>query len=272
MMRITQSQASAQRFGTSQIIESVNSKDLRGQAVTLSARVRCSASTTLRYAILEWTGIADSVTSNFVKSWTSTTFTADNFFTLTSTTVTGTGSTALTANTLATVSLTATVGSSCNNLVVIFWTDSTQAQNVTLDIGKVQLEIGSSATAFERRPYAIEFANCAPYYYAFSAAGATGGGSYAAMGIVVNSTDIYYVLPIPFVMRIVPAVSASAASDWNNGTVGGSSNGTSIALAVPMLNTVQVQLTSGAHSGISGAVGILRPVNTNARIRFDAEI
>ena len=164
MMRITQSQASAQRFAVEQIIEAVNCKSLRGQTVTLSARVRMSASTTLRYAILEWTGTADTVTSDFVLDWTSGTFTAGNFFTSTSTTVTATGSTALTANTLATVSLSTTIGNAANNIVVIFWTDSTQAQNVTFDVGKAQFEQGSTATAFERRPYHLEFDMCRYYY------------------------------------------------------------------------------------------------------------
>lgn len=166
MMRITQSQASAQRFGVEQIIEAANCKDLRGQSVTLSARVRCSNSTTLRYAIIEWTGTANTVTSDFINDWTSGTYTAGNFFTSTSTTVTATGSTALTANTLATVSLSATLGSSTNNLVVLFWTDSTQAQNSTLDIGNAQLELGPKVTAFEREDITVTMARCLRYYWA----------------------------------------------------------------------------------------------------------
>lgn len=164
MMRITQSQASAQRFGVEQIVEAANAYPLRGQAVTLSARVRMSASTTLRYAILEWTGTADTVTSDVVNDWTSGMFTAGNFFLGSSLTVTATGSTALTANTLTSISLTATLGSSVNNLIVLFWTDSTQAQNVTLDIGNAQIERGGAATAFERRPIGQEVALCQRYF------------------------------------------------------------------------------------------------------------
>lgn len=164
MMRITQSQASAQRFGVEQIIEAANSYPLRGQAVTLSARVRMSASTTLRYAVLEWTGTADTVTSDVVLSWTSGTFTAGNFFLASNLTVTATGSVALTANTLTSISLNATIGSSANNVIVLFWTDSTQAQNVTLDIGNVQLEVGRAATPFELRPIQTELFMCQRYY------------------------------------------------------------------------------------------------------------
>jgi hypothetical protein len=112
-----------------------------------------SASTTLRYAILEWTGTADTITKDIVLDWTSGTFTAGNFFTTTSTTITATGSTALTSNTLATITLAGTVGSSMNNLAVFFWTDSTQAQNVTLDIAVIPSFQVDRATEMGRCQY-----------------------------------------------------------------------------------------------------------------------
>ena len=166
MMRVTQANAAAQRFGIAQVIEGKDCRYLRGQAVTLSARVRCSNSTTLRYAILEWTSTEDSVTKDCVNDWTSATYTAGNFFLAANYTITGTGSIALTANTLTNITaLTVTLGSSLNNVVVFFWTDSTQAQNSTLDFGKIQLEAGSSATVFERLPLDTEVARCERFYW-----------------------------------------------------------------------------------------------------------
>jgi hypothetical protein len=84
MMRLSQTNSTAQRFGIAQVIESLNCIDLRGQGVVLSARVRMSASTTLRYAVLGWAGTADSATEDFVNDWTSGT---GNFFTSTNTNV-----------------------------------------------------------------------------------------------------------------------------------------------------------------------------------------
>lgn len=165
MMRMTQANASAQRMGWLQWIESRDCIDLRGKTVTLSARVRMSASTTLRYAIVEWTGTADTITKDVVLDWTNGTFTAGNFFTSTSTTIAGTGSIALTANTLASIALTATISGSANNLAVFFWTDSTQAQNVTLDLTRAQLEVGAFATAFAPRSYGDELRACQRFYY-----------------------------------------------------------------------------------------------------------
>lgn len=163
MARLTQSQASAQRMGYAQIVEMVNCRHTRGQAVALSARVRCSAATTLRYAVLEWTGTGDSVTSDVVNDWTNGTFAAGNFFLGSNLTVTATGSTALAANTLTDISLTGTCGSSLNNLIVFLWTDSTQAQNVTLDISKVKLEIGTAATSYVPDNYTELLDKCHRY-------------------------------------------------------------------------------------------------------------
>jgi hypothetical protein len=166
MMRSLQAQASAQRFGRIQWIENKKCIDLRGQAVVLSARVRMSASTTLRYAIVEWTGTADSITKDVVNDWTSGTFTTGNFFTSTTTTLVAAGSIALTANTLTDITaLTGTISGSMNNLAVIFWTDSTQAQNVTLDIGKVKLETGSLATPFARPDWQLMLEECEAYFW-----------------------------------------------------------------------------------------------------------
>src|SRR5581483_6064460 len=89
--RLTQTQASAQRMGRAQIIEAINCRHARGQSVTLSGRIRCSSSQAIRYAILEWTGTADSVTSDVVSNWASGSYTAGGFFLGSNLTVAGVG-------------------------------------------------------------------------------------------------------------------------------------------------------------------------------------
>jgi hypothetical protein len=139
-MRQTHANASAQRFGLIQPLESANCIDMRGQTVSLSARVRMSASTTPRYAIVEWQTLADSPTKDVVNDGRRARSRRAIFLSLPGTAIVAAGSTALTANALATISVSGAVSGSMNNPHVFFWTDSTQAQNVTLDIGKVQLE------------------------------------------------------------------------------------------------------------------------------------
>jgi uncharacterized cupin superfamily protein len=268
MMRLLQANASAQRFGIAQAIESPNCIDLRGQAVVLSARVRMSASTTLRYAIIEWTGVADSVTKDFVLDWTNGTFTAGNFFTTTSTTITSTGSAALTANTLASISLTGTIGSSANNIAVIFWTDSTQAQNVTLDIGKAQLEVGSTATTLAVRSSQDELVHCQRYYNRRTPANSTNVINIMAAFSTTQAWGTAYFFPVQ--MRVVPTVTISSITHLNlngNACSSGSFEDPS-------------QISAGTFAGLSvgaavltsGGTAILRFNTTSGYIEASAEL
>jgi hypothetical protein len=208
--RGTQSQVAAQRFGRAQIIESANCRHMRGQAIALSARVQLSTTATLRYAVLEWTGTADSVTSDVVNDWTSSTYTAGNFFVSTTTNVLAVGSIALTAATPATITvLPATVGASMNNLIVFFWTEATAAQNVTLDIAKASLKLGSVATPYYPRPIADEALKCARLYQqsysdAVAPGTVTSAGQFAITDPVSQGT---WWVPCRATMRIAPSVA-----------------------------------------------------------------
>lgn len=164
MMGYQQSNATAQRFGKIQPIESANCIDLRGQAVTLSARLVCSVSTTLRYAIIEWTGTADAITKDVVNDWTNGTFTPGNFFNASNLTIAAIGSAAVTANVGKSIEVTGNISGSMNNLLVFFWTDSAQAQGVNVYFGKVQLEQGSSATPLAFRSVQQERDLCYRYF------------------------------------------------------------------------------------------------------------
>lgn len=169
MARLTQSQASAQRMGYAQIIEGINCKHLRGKQVTFRlGRTRLSSSANVRFAVLEWTGTEDSVTSDVVNDWTSSNYTAGNFFLGSNLTVSGVVQQALTAATLADgEEVTVTLGSSFNNLIVFAWTEATAAQNVTFDLGLAQLEIGAVASPFEHRGLSTELSFCNRYYERF---------------------------------------------------------------------------------------------------------
>lgn len=232
MMRLSQANASAQRFGRLQWIENSLCAELRGQTVALSARVRMSASTTLRYAIIENTGTADTVTRDVVNSWTNATFTAGQFFISSNTTIVGTGSIALTANTLTDITvLTGAVSSSMDNLAVFFWTDSTQAQNVTLDIAKVQLVRGSLMPPYSADPNAANI--CFRYYWRDSnplwiyidAISAGVSGNYAIATYA-----------FPSLMRAAPTITLPTLTSSNVGTPA-SSNVTPYGFSLAGLST-----------------------------------
>lgn len=165
MMRLSQSQATAQRMGNAQIIESRNCKRYRGKTRTLAGKLRCSSSQPIRFAILEWTGTADAVVSDVVNSWTNGTFTAGQFFNSTTLTVRAVGVVTPAANTVTDWSLVATLGSSFNNLILVYWTEGTAAQNVTLDMAWEFLpgDVSGEARLQSQRDYGTELRLCRRY-------------------------------------------------------------------------------------------------------------
>jgi hypothetical protein len=158
--RIVQSNATAQRMGLLQIVEGSNSFALRGQTVTLQASITNTSGNT-RFAILEWTGVSDTVTSDVVRDWTSTTYTANNFFLSSGITVAAVGS--VTSGTNIPAVLTGTISGSCNNLIVFFWTESPAAQNIAMVAYNVDCHIGSSRI-FSPRSFGEELMLCQRYY------------------------------------------------------------------------------------------------------------
>ena len=163
--RLKQVQASAQRMGMLQIIESSDAKSLVGQSVIFQASVKCSAEQPIYMAILGWTGTADVVTSDVVKDWTSGTYTADNFFLSNANHLTVLAVTTITPSAAfwADLSLAATVDDS-NNLICFIWTGGTAAQNVTLDITECGLYAGSTFRPWNSRQAAQELSLCKRYF------------------------------------------------------------------------------------------------------------
>jgi hypothetical protein len=252
-VRLTQSQAIAQRFGYAQIIEAKNCKDLRGQSGTLVPRIRVSNSQAIRYAILGWTGTADTVTSDVVLDWTSASYTAGGFFLAANLSVLAVGSMTPAANTLTSLTeLTASLGSAFNNIIIMVWTEGTAAQNFTLDFVYNQFEQGESATPFEFRDIDRETFLCERYFEkTFSAsvapasnAGLEGAISTTSGAALSNTTTTNYVFKtekrsIPTIVTYNPS---AAGSDWR-----GLNDATNIAASAENIGTKQASIAiSGA--------------------------
>lgn len=217
LFRMTQSQASAQRMGAATILEARDSKLHRGSTVTLSGKVRSSAAATIRWAILEWTGTADTVTSDVVNSWTNGTFTAGNFFLGSNLTVAGAGSLALSSNTLTDFTLSAAISSSCNNLILMIWTDATAAQTATLD-WRWKLEAGASATAWIMRNPQQEMDLCWRYFQdIIRGNGGNTLGNFLSQRVVTTICDAPIKFPVP--MRTTPVMLTSGPT-WASSSPG----------------------------------------------------
>jgi hypothetical protein len=213
-IQLTQSQASAQRMGCAQVIEASDSIPYRGRTVRLQIKVKASTNTNIRFAIVEWTGTADSVTKDVVNDWTSGTYTAGNFFTTTSTTVTAVSASSGATTSYQLFNVTGTVGSSCNNLIVFVWTEGTAAQNVTLTVTEVSLTDSTFTQPWLPRTVAAELAICQRFFVSYSA---------QPIGATLNASALYNLgaLQWPQEMRAAPTLASGTftAGTGSNGTV-----------------------------------------------------
>jgi hypothetical protein len=120
----------------------------------------------------------------------------------------------------------------------------------TFYITGVQLEIGTSATPFERRLYNQELANCQRYYYRqYSSA----TGSRFGMGQVLSSTNSLVNSPFPVTMRIAPTALEQTGTAANYLIT--NSAGTGVACsAVPTFNIANVSEANTLFTVASGLV------------------
>jgi hypothetical protein len=144
-------------YYTGQIIESNNLKDLQGQTVTLSFWARCganfSSASSLAVVSISTGTVADQGLANYIAgTWTGT---VNQQTTVTLTT------------SWQKFTYTATLGSTIQELLVFIGsntTSGTAGANDYIDVTGWQLEKGSTATAFDYRPYGTELQLCQRYY------------------------------------------------------------------------------------------------------------
>jgi len=181
---------SATYAGIVQRIESNNCSDLSGQSVTVSFWAKQSVGSSGIAMALHHANSADAFGS--VTSIGSTTFTLTSSWAKYSYTFTNLPS------------------GSLNGLQLTIYVNAASATDTILYTG-VQLEVGSVATEFERRPYGTELALCQRYY--FSTYYAINGYG-AALGFGVGSTAYF-----PSTMRATPTVSFANTSYYNGAGV-----------------------------------------------------
>lgn len=201
------------KFGIAQIIENVNCIGAIGNSVTLSFQAKVSSITKLdnvKCAIVAWSGTADTVTSDIISAWgvegTNPTLIANATYENTPANLNVTTS-------FATYSVTATVDTaSTSNILVFIWSDVTDTTlGDFLYITNAQLEIGTTATPFERRLYNQELANCQRYYWQLPAANTYGAGMpmISTGQAWSGSSSANYTATFPVTMRTTPTLFQS---------------------------------------------------------------
>ena len=142
----------------------------------------------------------------------------------------------------------------------------------TFYITGVQLEVGSTATSFDYRPYGTELALCQRYYYRIKAASANAP---FATGFNFSTTQSATVIPFPVSMRIEPTAleQSGTAADYR---VLNSSASSVNCSSVPSFATASVdssQVNTTVSSGLTQGDGtIFRATNTSAYLGWSAEL
>jgi hypothetical protein len=128
----------------------------------------------------------------------------------------------------------------------------------TFYITGVQLEVGSTATPFERRLYNQELANCQRYY--FNDFTYCQGSFYSTTGIVGTNR-------LPVTMRASPSVSLTSGTTIATDIVGGSSSTMTPSFSYITPNSLRYSGTNGSSASIGSPVNI-----TSSTIQASAEL
>lgn len=191
--RIATTTTSGTNLFISQSLETSNVVPMQGRTVTLSFRYRLPV--------------------NFTNAWTAQVYwsTATDANLTPATSKTSIASKTLTNTTSWTAdSLTFVVPATATALSVEFITTGNVVNGAQFDFTGVQLELGSIATPFERRPIGTELALCQRYYYRVG--GDTSSDLYFS-GFQPANTYIVVTLLHPVPMRAIPSL-AQRVGTW----------------------------------------------------------
>jgi hypothetical protein len=135
--------------------------------------------------------------------------------------------------------------------------------------GNVQLEVGSTATSFDYRPFGTELQLCQRYYMQY---GGTSTNEHLPMvAQVQGTTNANTSLQLPVQMRTTPSITQ--ASTWQANVYGGSSqNISSFAISDSTPLVARLDITLAGSLGSSGQCARMLSTSTAARLNFSAEL
>jgi hypothetical protein len=148
----------------------------------------------------------------------------------------------------------------------------TETTGATFYITGVQLEVGSVATPFERRPFGMELALCQRYYWRLTpnTVGNAGDGGFGSSANW-SSAAAYSGIIFPVTMRAGPTGSTAALANFTyltNG-VGHTPTGIDLGSAGPQRVEMIVQASGGTWT--QGQAGWLR-IGSSGFLQFSAEL
>jgi hypothetical protein len=148
-------------------------------------------------------------------------------------------------------------------------TNVVSTNGATFYITGVQLEVGSTATSFDYRPYGTELQLCQRYYVQY---GGTSTNEHLPMvAQVQGTTNANTSFQLPVQMRTTPSITQ--ASTWQANVYGGSSqNISSFAIADSTPLVARLDITLAGSLGSAGQCARMLSTSTAARLNFSAEL
>jgi len=241
------------KFARLQIVQASDVIPIRGKKVSFSFKAKTTSGkelNNLRCAILEWTGTADTVTSDAVSEWGAqgTTPTWVGSWSALNTP----GDLALsTSNQIFKVE-NVTVGTSANNLAVIVWIDDTDASvGDELYLGEFQLNVGINATDFV---YVDDISECSGRFVTYGGDGSN-GQVFHVYGVSNGTTWIY--IPVKWDMKSIPTLYTSAYS-FVTGSIASGNNIDMYDFTNSRFVTLSGTLTTSLDPASTKVSGVLR--------------
>jgi hypothetical protein len=140
----------------------------------------------------------------------------------------------------------------------------------TFYITGVQLEVGSVATPFERRPYGTELMLCQRYYFKYG--NLSGGNTYPIMLQCYSSTSAFgKICDLPVQMRTTPTASTSGTFTGSTAAGGAAGAFTSTLVDRPSANFLTTSGWTGSSSLVAGNVTVITMPDT-AFVQASAEL
>jgi hypothetical protein len=139
----------------------------------------------------------------------------------------------------------------------------------TFYITGVQLEVGSTATPFERRLYNQELANCQRYYWNMG----TGNQKMIGMGAAYTTGSVSFYVQFPVTMRAAPTLIQTTGTDYYGFERNGAADGFNSFTGTFRASDTGIQMYSDSGlSGTAGHAGIVWTNNNASSIAFNIEL
>ncbi len=133
----------------------------------------------------------------------------------------------------------------------------------TFYITGVQLEVGSTATSFDYRPYGTELALCQRYYWKYN-------NNYIVSGFNENSSGFLAAFTLPTQMRTAPTMGTDASATYRIRVPGATVTVTSVTGDSATVSSLR--LIGNTSGGLTVGQGSILIADTNRFLDFSAEL